>query len=61
MERPYILWPMKAILLSFPFMLPAWITALLLNRYYATKTPDPETAASTPSPPALFDGGEQTQ
>jgi len=40
-----------------PVLLPCWIIALRWNRYYATKTPDPETAASTPSSPALL-GGE---
>ena len=34
------------------WMIPTWVTALLLNRYYATKTPDPGTAARTPSSPA---------
>ena len=38
-------------IVSLPVMIPAWIAALLLNRYYATKTPDPGTAASTPSSP----------
>ena len=55
------LWYGHIVPISLWWMLPAWITALLVNRYYATKTPDPETAASTPSSPNLFDGGEQTQ
>ena len=32
-------------ILSLPVMIPAWIAALLLNRYYVTKTPHPGTAA----------------
>ena len=28
-------------ILSLPVMIPAWIAALLLNRYYVTKTPNP--------------------
>ena len=51
------LWYGHIVPISLWWMLPAWITALLVNRYYATKTPDPETAASTPSSPALL-GGE---
>ena len=31
-------------IVSLPVMIPAWITALLLNQYYATKTPGPGTA-----------------
>ena len=43
--------------LSLPVMIPAWMTAILLDNHYATKTPDPGTAASTPSSPAPW-GGE---